>query len=265
MASDPKTGTRLGSGLGRGHPWVETDEGGVARCESTGTVLAATRAPTTILAPKPARTGMQPRSENIVFHHGQVARADREARLGQRGCVLWFTGLSGSGKSTVCRAVETRLAATGHLVQVLDGDNVRHGLCKDLGFSAADRSENIRRIAEIAKLSVDVGLIVLTAFISPFRADRAQARAVIGTDDFIEVFLDVSLAVCEQRDPKGLYRKVRAGEIAEFTGISSPYEPPDSPEIRLATGDQTLEQSVDAVIDSMTRRGLLGGPTGTTP
>jgi len=203
---------------------------------------------------------MQPRSQNIVFHHGEVSRADRERLLGQRGCVLWFTGLSGSGKSTVARQVERRLFERKHLVQVLDGDNVRHGLCKDLGFSATDRTENIRRIAELAALSVDAGLIVLTAFISPFRADRAQARAIVGTESFVEVFVDVPLAVCESRDPKGLYKKVRKGELAEFTGISSPYEPPDAPELVLRTADLTLDRSVDQVIEYLDRRQFLGAP-----
>lgn len=203
---------------------------------------------------------MQPRSQNIVFHHGEVSRADRERLLGQRGCVLWFTGLSGSGKSTVARAVERRLFERKHLVQVLDGDNVRHGLCKDLGFSATDRTENIRRIAELAALSVDAGLIVLTAFISPFRADRAQARAIVGTESFVEVFVDVPLAVCETRDPKGLYKKVRKGELAEFTGISSPYEAPDAPELVLRTADLTLDRSVDQVIEYLDLRRFLGAP-----
>ncbi|MBI5853558.1 MAG: adenylyl-sulfate kinase [Planctomycetes bacterium] len=203
---------------------------------------------------------MQPRSQNIVFHHGEVSRADRERLLGQRGCVLWFTGLSGSGKSTVARAVERRLFERKHPVQVLDGDNVRHGLCKDLGFSATDRTENIRRIAELAALSVDAGLIVLTAFISPFRADRAQARAIVGTESFVEVFVDVPLAVCESRDPKGLYKKVRRGELAEFTGISSPYEAPDAPELVLRTADLTLDRSVDQVIEYLDRRLFLGTP-----
>lgn len=203
---------------------------------------------------------MEPTSKNIVFHPGEVTRGDRERLLGQRGCVLWFTGLSGSGKSTVCRAVEARLAGLRRLVQVLDGDNIRHGLCRDLGFSANDRSENIRRIAEVAALSVDAGLIVLTAFISPFRADRALARERIGSADFLEIFLDVPLEVCEERDPKGLYRKVRRGEIAEFTGISSPYEAPESPDLRLPTAELTLVQSVDLIIEFLARRGVLRAP-----
>jgi len=194
--------------------------------------------------------------KNIRRHDGAVSRADREALLGQRGGVVWFTGLSGSGKSTVARAVETNLAATGRLVYVLDGDNVRHGLCADLGFSAADRTENIRRLAHVAALFVDAGVLVLTAFISPFRADRALARTLLG-DDFLEVFVDASLATCEQRDPKGLYKKARAGEIREFTGISSPYEPPERPELVLPNGDRSLTENTAAVVDLLVARGLV--------
>jgi adenylylsulfate kinase len=204
-------------------------------------------------------------SRNLVYHQGQVRRVDRERLLGQRGCVLWFTGLSGSGKSTIAHRIEERLLGLRHLCQVLDGDNIRHGLCRDLGFSAADRSENIRRIAEVAKLSVEAGLIVSTAFISPFRADRAQARAVIGDERFVEVFLDVPLEDCERRDPKGLYRKVRAGEIAEFTGISSPYEAPEAPEIRIPTSGLSVDQSVDRVLTYLAERGFLRAPVDETP
>jgi adenylylsulfate kinase len=203
-------------------------------------------------------------SRNLVYHQGQVRRVDRERLLGQRGCVLWFTGLSGSGKSTIAHRIEERLLGLRHLCQVLDGDNIRHGLCRDLGFSAADRSENIRRIAEVAKLSVEAGLIVSTAFISPFRADRAQARAVIGDERFVEVFLDVPLEDCERRDPKGLYRKVRAGEIAEFTGISSPYEAPEAPEIRIPTSGLSVDQSVDRVLTYLAERGFLRAPVDET-
>jgi adenylylsulfate kinase len=203
-------------------------------------------------------------SRNLVYHQGQVRRVDRERLLGQRGCVLWFTGLSGSGKSTIAHRIEERLLGLRHLCQVLDGDNIRHGLCRDLGFSAADRSENIRRIAEVAKLSVEAGLIVSTAFISPFRADRAQARAVIGDERFVEVFLDVPLEDCERRDPKGLYRKVRAGEIAEFTGISSPYEAPEAPELRIPTSGLSVDQSVDRVLTYLAERGFLRAPVDET-
>lgn len=194
--------------------------------------------------------------KNIRRHDGTVTRADREALLGQRGGVVWFTGLSGSGKSTVARAVEAALGANGRLVYVLDGDNVRHGLCADLGFSAADRQENIRRLAHVAALFVDAGVLVLTAFISPFRADRALARTLLGTD-FLEVFVDAPLATCEARDPKGLYRKARAGEIREFTGISSPYEPPERPELVLPTGDRSTTENTAAVVDLLVARGFV--------
>ena len=200
---------------------------------------------------------MDPKSRNIVYHHGEVDRADRERLLGQRGGVLWFTGLSGSGKSTVARAVEKQLFQRGRLVHVLDGDNIRHGLCKDLGFSDADRTENIRRIAEVAKLFVDAGVIVLTAFISPFRADRQQARDVIGTDSFVEVFVDTPIEVCESRDPKGLYAKARAGEIPAFTGITSPYEAPTAPEIRLPTADRSVDDAAADVVAALDARGML--------
>jgi len=202
--------------------------------------------------------------KNIRRHDGVVERADRERLLHQRGAVLWFTGLSGSGKSTLARALEERLAAAGRLVYVLDGDNVRHGLCADLGFSAADRSENIRRISHVAALMADAGILVLTAFISPFRADRAAARAVIG-GDFLEIHVDVPLATCERRDPKGLYKKARAGGIPEFTGISSPYEAPEQPELRLQNGDAPLARSVDQLLAFLVARGLLAPPSAIAP
>jgi adenylylsulfate kinase len=198
--------------------------------------------------PEPAR--------NIVRHDGVVGRGDRERLLGQRGCVVWFTGLSGSGKSTVARAVEERLFRAGRLVYVLDGDNVRHGLCSDLGFGDRDRTENIRRIGHVGALLADTGAIVLTAFISPFRADRARARDAIGAD-FVEVFVDAPLTVCESRDPKGLYRKARAGQIAEFTGISSPYEPPEHPDLHLRTGERSLAECAADVEALLAQRGLL--------
>lgn len=197
---------------------------------------------------------------NIVRHDGVVTRADRERLLGQRGCVAWFTGLSGSGKSTVSRVVEEKLAADGRLVYVLDGDNVRHGLCADLGFSDDDRKENIRRIGHVAALMADTGAIVLTAFISPFRSDRQQVRDVVGDHDFLEVFVDAPLDVCESRDPKGLYKKARAGQIPEFTGISSPYEPPESPAVHLKTGELSLDECAAAVQDMLKQRGFLSEP-----
>ena len=199
-------------------------------------------------------------SRNIVRHEGVISRQDRERLLSQRGCVAWFTGLSGSGKSTVSRVVEERLKAAGKLVYVLDGDNVRHGLCADLGFSDADRTENIRRIGHVAALMADAGVIVLTAFISPFRADRQQVREVVGDDDFLEVFVDAPLEVCESRDPKGLYKKVRAGKIPEFTGITSPYEPPENPAVHLQTGDLSLDECAAKVQATLNERGLLSPP-----
>jgi adenylylsulfate kinase len=203
---------------------------------------------------------MKPRSRNIVRHEGEVTAQDRERLLGQRGCVVWFTGLSGSGKSTLARALESALLADGRLAYVLDGDNVRHGLCADLGFSPEDREENIRRIGEVAALFADAGVLVLTAFISPYRADRNRARKSVGTARFVEVFVDAPLDACEQRDPKGLYRKARAGEIPEFTGISAPYEPPLSPELRVPTAELDLAASVRAVAAELARRGFLSAP-----
>ena len=194
---------------------------------------------------------------NLRRHDGTIQRTDRERLLGQRGAVVWFTGLSGSGKSTVARATEERLAAQKRLVYVLDGDNVRHGLCADLGFSDADRTENIRRISHVAALLVDAGCLVLTAFISPFRADRAQAREVIGKDDFLEVFVDAPLDVCESRDPKGLYKKARGGQIPDFTGISSPYEAPTDPDLRLTTGTASLSECAKAVEALLEQRDRL--------
>jgi adenylylsulfate kinase len=198
---------------------------------------------------------------NIVRHEGVISRQDRENLLGQRGCVAWFTGLSGSGKSTVARAAEELLTKSGRFVYVLDGDNVRHGLCSDLGFSDADRTENIRRIGHVAAILADSGAIVLTAFISPFQADRAQVREVVGDNEFLEVFVDAPIDVCESRDPKGLYKKARAGEIPEFTGISSPYEPPEQPALQLLTGQLSLSECAASVQDMLTQRGFLSPPS----
>ena len=202
-------------------------------------------------------TATTPKATNIVWHEASV---DRQARASQRGhssSILWFTGLSGSGKSTLANAVNAALFERGLATYVLDGDNIRHGLCKDLGFSDADREENIRRIGEVAKLFLDAGVIVLTAFVSPFRADRDKARALVDDGDFLEIHCAADLAVCESRDPKGLYAKARAGQIKEFTGISSPYEAPEKPELCLDTGAQDLEQCVAAVINLLEERGVL--------
>lgn len=192
-------------------------------------------------------------------HDGAIHREDRERRLGQRGAVLWLTGLSGSGKSSLAFAVEERLARAGRFAYVLDGDTLRHGLCADLGFSPADRRENIRRVSHVAALLADAGILVIAAFVSPFRADRAAARAVVGKD-FLEVHVDAPLAVCEARDPKGLYTKARAGEIPDFTGIGSPYEPPEQPDLHLRTGERTLAECTEALLSLLTARGLLAPP-----
>ncbi|HVH07207.1 MAG TPA: adenylyl-sulfate kinase [Myxococcota bacterium] len=197
------------------------------------------------------------KSTNITWHAGQVTRKDREKVLGQRGVTLWLTGLSGSGKSTVAVAAEHALVERGRLSYVLDGDNVRHGLNKNLGFSPEDRTENIRRIAEVAKLFTDAGVIVLTSFISPYRADRDAARAIFGEGDFVEVFVSTSLETCEERDPKGLYKKARAGQIPDFTGISAPYEAPERPELVLDTGKLAVPESVAALLRYLDGKGYL--------
>ena len=194
---------------------------------------------------------------NIVWHHHYVAKDQHSSQKYQRPCVLWFTGLSGSGKSTIANALETKLYEMGKHTYLLDGDNIRHGLNKDLGFSNEDRIENIRRIGEVSRLFVDAGLIVLSAFISPFRSDRQIVRELVQETEFIEVFVDTSLEICEERDPKGLYKKARKGEILSFTGISSPYEAPEAPEIHLKTVNMSIEQSVDTIITYMKNRGYL--------
>jgi adenylylsulfate kinase len=201
------------------------------------------------------------KSSNVVWHHATVTRKRREAMHGHRSTILWFTGLSGAGKSTLAHAVEERLHQLGCSTFVFDGDNVRHGLCADLGFSAEDRVENIRRIGEMAKLFLEAGVISLTAFISPFRADRARVRSLVPHGDFLEIYCACSLDVCEQRDVKGLYKRARAGEIKDFTGISSPYEAPEDPELALDTGEISLEASVAKIIDLLAERGIiqLGG------
>ena len=202
-------------------------------------------------------TASTPKATNIVWHEASVDRAARADKRGHRSAILWFTGLSGSGKSTLANAVNAALFERGLGTYVLDGDNVRHGLCKDLGFSDADREENIRRIGEVAKLFLDAGVIVLTAFVSPFRADRDKARDLVEAGDFFEIFCAADLDVCESRDPKGLYAKARSGAIKEFTGISSPYEAPDTPELKIDTGAQDLAQSVEVVIKALQDKGVI--------
>ncbi|HUG24129.1 sulfate adenylyltransferase subunit CysN [Piscinibacter sp.] len=198
------------------------------------------------------------RAHNIHMQHVDVDKAARAVQKGQRPHVLWFTGLSGAGKSTIANLVEKKLHAMGRHSYLLDGDNVRHGLNKDLGFTEADRVENIRRVAEVAKLMVDAGLIVLTAFISPFRSERALARGLVGDTEFVEIYVDTPLEVAEQRDVKGLYRKARRGELTNFTGIDSPYEAPEDPEVRVGTVDHSPEEAADLVIARLRELGLIG-------
>ena len=190
-------------------------------------------------------------STNVVWHQATVTRTRREAQNGHRGAIIWFTGLSGSGKSTLAHAVEETLHQNGCRTFVLDGDNVRHGLCGDLGFSEEGRIENIRRVGEMAKLFMEAGIIVLTAFISPYRADRERVRGMVEQGDFIEIYCNASIEVCEQRDVKGMYKKARAGQIAEFTGISSPYETPENPELVTNTGGAALDECLKNVLDEL--------------
>jgi adenylylsulfate kinase len=197
------------------------------------------------------------KSTNIVWHQHTVTRAEREAQFGHRGCTVWFTGLSGSGKSTLANALDQVLCGRGVRSYVLDGDNVRHGLNKDLGFGPADRTENIRRIGEVAGLFTDAGIINTTAFISPYREDRDRARAVQKAGDFIEVYVKATVEVCEGRDTKGLYAKARAGELKEFTGISAPYEEPLSPEVTVDTGAQSVEESLAVIVEYLERQGYV--------
>ncbi len=195
---------------------------------------------------------MARKSTNITPVAHRVANEDRWRQQGHRGGVLWFTGLSGSGKSTLSFALEQRLFVAGYHIYVLDGDNVRHGLASDLGFSPTDRTENIRRIGEVAALFADAGMIVLTAFISPYRSDRAGARRA-ARSNFHEIFLSASLGVCEKRDPKGLYKKARRGEIGEFTGVTAPYEAPESPELTIDTGAVTIERCLQTLVEYVER------------
>jgi adenylyl-sulfate kinase len=191
---------------------------------------------------------------NLVYHQHKVNRNDREKLKGHRGCVLWFTGLSGSGKSTLAGAVEQRLNETGIHTYLLDGDNIRHGLNNNLDFSEAGRKENIRRIGEVAKLFVDAGIVTLVAFISPFREDRDKVRHLLNDGDFIEVYVNCPLEICEQRDTKGLYKKAREGMLADFTGIHSPYEPPVHAELEVHTHRQSIEECVNHILHYLLSR-----------
>lgn len=195
--------------------------------------------------------------KHIQWHHALVSRSDRQEQNGHRSVVLWFTGLSGAGKSTLAHAVEARLHEVGCKTYVLDGDNIRYNLCFDLGFSVADRVENIRRIGQVAKLFVEAGQIVLTAFISPFRSDREKVRAMMGDEDFIEIYCRCGIEICEERDVKGLYAKARQGIIKDFTGISSPYEAPGKPELEIDTGTSELTSCVEAVLSLLEKRGII--------
>lgn len=202
-------------------------------------------------------TDLSPPFKHIVWHHATVTRIRREALNGHRGAILWFTGLSSSGKSTLAHAVEEELHQNGYRTFVLDGDNIRHGLCSDLGFTPEDRIENIRRVGEVAKLFMQAGIIVLTAFISPYRVERERVRGLVEHGDFIEIYCDSPVEICESRDVKGLYKKARAGLIPEFTGISSPYETPLNPELIVSTGKTSLESCVRQVISELKLRGII--------
>ncbi len=194
----------------------------------------------------------------LIWHNHKVSRKDREKIKNQKGCALWFTGLSGSGKSTIANEVEYRLNKKGYHTYLLDGDNLRHGLNKDLGFSFEDRVENIRRVAEVAKLFVDAGIIVLVAFISPFLKEREKAKKIVGKENFIEIFVDTPLKACIKRDPKGLYKKALNKEITEFTGIDSPYEPPENPDVRIKTLEQSVEEAGDFIISYLIGMEVIG-------
>ena len=206
---------------------------------------------------------MVSKAKNIVWHEGHVGRPEREQLLGQKGALVWLTGLPSSGKSTIAFTTEHLLVGQGRLAYVLDGDNVRHGLNDNLGFSAADREENIRRIGEVGKLFADCGAITLTSFISPYRADRDRVRGLMAEGEFIEVFVNTPLELCERHDPKGLYRKARAGEITEFTGVSDPYESPERPELEIATDRCTPQEAALAIVRLLEERGKI--PPGSAP
>jgi len=194
---------------------------------------------------------------NVIYHHATVIRSRRETLNGHRSINLWFTGLSGSGKSTIAHAVEERLHLMGCRTYVFDGDNVRHGLCSDLGFSLEDRRENLRRIAEMIELFLDSGVISLTAFISPLKTDRDMVKKIIGHENLIEIYCDCPLETCERRDVKGLYKKARAGEIDNYTGISSPYEPPADPDIVVDSANTSIRDCVNVIINELRERDII--------
>lgn len=200
---------------------------------------------------------MDKKSKNVVWQQQAVSRQQRESLNKHRGAILWFTGLSGAGKSTISSSVEAALHERGILTMVLDGDNIRHGLCSDLGFSEADRQENIRRIGETAKLFMESGVVILTAFISPFQSDRQIARGLVKEEDFSEIYIECPLDVCEQRDIKGLYKKARKGEINNFTGISSPYEIPENANLTVNTDELSVKECVDKVIEYCEQQGII--------
>ncbi|AAP99236.1 MULTISPECIES: adenylyl-sulfate kinase [Prochlorococcus] len=200
---------------------------------------------------------MTAQASNIVWHKASVDRESIEKERGHKSVIIWFTGLSGSGKSTLANALNVALFKKGLATYVLDGDNIRHGLCNDLGFSDSDREENIRRIGEVAKLFLDAGVIVLTAFVSPFRSDREKARKLVKENDFLEIYCAANLDICETRDTKGLYAKARAGEIKDFTGISSPYEEPENPDLKIDTGLKDIDQCVEEVISKLIELNLV--------
>ena len=198
-----------------------------------------------------------PKSQNITWHHPIITKEERERLLGQKGVTLWFTGLSRSGKSTLATEIEKRLYKRGYITFILDGDNIRRGLNRDLGFSPKDREENIRRIGEVAYLFSQAGIINMTAFISPYRADRKKARDLANEGEFIEIFCKCALEACEKRDSKGVYKKARAGEILDFTGISAPYEEPQDPEITIETDRETIEESANKIISYLEKNGFI--------
>ena len=197
------------------------------------------------------------RSENIQWQNVDVDKEARSSLAGHKPCIIWLTGLSGSGKSTIANALEKRLFAAGVRTYLLDGDNLRHGLNQDLGFTPADRVENIRRAGEVARLMVDAGLVVICAFISPYEAERNMVRSMVGADEFLEIFIDTPLDVVETRDPKGLYAKARAGKITNFTGIDAPYEAPTDPDLRIDTTASTIDESVEAIVDVLTSKQII--------